>query len=82
MSEAANLGDCKMAYLEPFDNGKRGFLVFTLKSPIKVNGKTTEHAGIVLEEEHLLQIVDGMNGVASMRTAARATDRIIKVVGS
>jgi hypothetical protein len=76
--EAAELA-VKQIYVEGMDNGKRGILVFETKEPIHLNGVKRAYLGAILEEEQLLQLVDGLHNVADMRRVAKTTERLIKV---
>lgn len=78
MSEAELLGDVRMIYMEPIDQGRRAVLVFRLQKPITINGVKKEHAGVVLEEKGILELIDGLNGVANMREYVKYSERIIK----
>jgi hypothetical protein len=79
VSESALLGDVKMAYLEPMDNGTKAVLVFQLEKPIEINGRHHTSAGCILDEKRIMEIVDGLHSVANMREAAKEAERIIKI---
>ena len=79
MSEAPHLGDVKMAYLEPFDNGKRALFTIALKKTAEINGRTTDHLAFVFEEQQLLELTDGLTSTAEMRKSADYAKRLIEI---
>ena len=78
-SEAANLGDIKQIYIEPFPDGKKALLVFEVMKKISIDGNSTQYAGAVLAEKQLMELGAGLSTGADMRQSAEYAERIIKV---
>lgn len=78
--ESTLLGDVIQIYIEPFDGGKRGILVFELAKPISIEGKPkSKFAGAIIEEKQMLELFDGLLEISSARKAGRMIERVIRL---